>query len=203
MSLKYPDQRFQLAPVFTFKMAAWTWWRNVRPHFRGFSDLLTGLIIGAGVTKIYYETTGNVKENLSIKKQTQELIKAHDDLKLGSHLRRIEPRKRQDGDDYHDDTDSGGGMFYNYGFPLRSPDHIRYTNHVLCYDQVKKNPRWVAEHLTRDKVNGHADRENSLFGPDPIIPEIFRSTNEDYLDSGWSRGHMAPAGKEYIFLIGF
>ena len=30
--------------------------------------------------------------------------------------------------------------------------------------------------------------------PDPALPVIFSATNKDYWDSGWSRGHMAPAG---------
>ena len=29
--------------------------------------------------------------------------------------------------------------------------------------------------------------------PDPVVPSPFTSTNEDYWDSGWSRGHMVPA----------
>ena len=29
--------------------------------------------------------------------------------------------------------------------------------------------------------------------PDPVVPPPFTSTNEDYWDSGWSRGHMVPA----------
>uniref|UniRef100_A0A8C6QLI8 Nuclease EXOG, mitochondrial n=1 Tax=Nannospalax galili TaxID=1026970 RepID=A0A8C6QLI8_NANGA len=32
------------------------------------------------------------------------------------------------------------------------------------------------------------------FKPDPTIPSAFSALNEDYVASGWSRGHMAPAG---------
>lgn len=30
--------------------------------------------------------------------------------------------------------------------------------------------------------------------PDPQVPLKFSSTNDDYKGSGWSRGHMTPAG---------
>uniref|UniRef100_A0A8C8ZQZ7 Nuclease EXOG, mitochondrial n=1 Tax=Prolemur simus TaxID=1328070 RepID=A0A8C8ZQZ7_PROSS len=41
---------------------------------------------------------------------------------------------------------------------------------------------------------GDADRKHCKFKPDPNIPPIFSAFNEDYVGSGWSRGHMAPAG---------
>lgn len=45
---------------------------------------------------------------------------------------------------------------------------------------------------------GQADRKHCKFKPDPKIPELFTARNEDYLRSGWSRGHMAPAGDNKI-----
>ena len=41
---------------------------------------------------------------------------------------------------------------------------------------------------------GKAYRHDAKFKPDPSISENFSATNEDYWHSGWSRGHMAPAG---------
>lgn len=41
---------------------------------------------------------------------------------------------------------------------------------------------------------GNAERKYCKFRPDPSIPPMFSAANEDYLGSGWSRGHMAPAG---------
>ena len=41
---------------------------------------------------------------------------------------------------------------------------------------------------------GPANRKNIRFKSDPNIPKQFSADNSDYLGSGWSRGHMAPAG---------
>ncbi|MBN3278895.1 EXOG Nuclease, partial [Polyodon spathula] len=43
-------------------------------------------------------------------------------------------------------------------------------------------------------VAGKADQKHCRFKPDPHVPPLFTAVNEDYLGSGWSRGHMAPAG---------
>ncbi|XP_075444024.1 nuclease EXOG, mitochondrial isoform X1 [Ascaphus truei] len=81
-----------------------------------------------------------------------------------------------------------------YGFPLSGTEVKLYSNHALSYDQAKKTPRWVLEHLSQDKTVGNADRKHCKFKADPNIPHIFSAANEDYIRSGWSRGHMAPAG---------
>jgi len=75
------------------------------------------------------------------------------------------------------------------------PSPLVYRNHVLEYDSARRVPRWVAEHLSRDMVKQEiANRKGVNFSPDPVVPAPFRSTNQDYWGSGWSRGHMAPAG---------
>uniref|UniRef100_A0A2I3M250 Nuclease EXOG, mitochondrial n=2 Tax=Papio anubis TaxID=9555 RepID=A0A2I3M250_PAPAN len=48
--------------------------------------------------------------------------------------------------------------------------------------------------LTGKQPDGDADRKHCKFKPDPNIPPTFSAFNEDYVGSGWSRGHMAPAG---------
>ena len=56
-------------------------------------------------------------------------------------------------------------------------------------------PLWVAEVITKDMIESTvANRKRSKFQPDPVVPMGFSSHNEDYRKSGWSRGHMAPAG---------
>jgi len=72
---------------------------------------------------------------------------------------------------------------------------IVYSNHVVQYDSSRRVPRWVAEHLTGEHFSQEvANRKGLQFSPDPNIPQGWTSDNSDYWGSGWSRGHMAPAG---------
>lgn len=50
--------------------------------------------------------------------------------------------------------------------------------------------------------SGDADRKHCKFKPDPSIPPTFSAFNEDYVGSGWSRGHMAPAGDNKFSSVG-
>ncbi|KAJ8277575.1 hypothetical protein GJAV_G00076840 [Gymnothorax javanicus] len=86
------------------------------------------------------------------------------------------------------------GASGGYGFPVMGADVRLYANHTLSYDQARRTPRWVAEHISNEKLKGNAERKRCKFRPDPNISVLFTAQNEDYLGSGWSRGHMAPAG---------
>ncbi|XP_019363646.1 PREDICTED: nuclease EXOG, mitochondrial [Gavialis gangeticus] len=81
-----------------------------------------------------------------------------------------------------------------FGLPDTGAESRFYLNHALSYDQAKRIPRWVVEHVSQQKTLGSADRKHCKFKPDPNIPLMFSAVNEDYFGSGWSRGHMAPAG---------
>ncbi|KAG7488647.1 hypothetical protein MATL_G00037140 [Megalops atlanticus] len=97
-------------------------------------------------------------------------------------------------DNSEEKEDPSGGAIGRYGFPLAGAEIRHYANHTLSYDQAKRTPRWVAEHISSQKLLGKAERKHCKFRPDPSVPELFTAHNEDYLRSGWSRGHMAPAG---------
>ncbi|CAI9159350.1 unnamed protein product [Rangifer tarandus platyrhynchus] len=92
------------------------------------------------------------------------------------------------------DGSSERAVLEQFGFPLTGTETRCYTNHALSYDQSKRVPRWVLEHISKSKIMGDADRKHCKFKPDPSIPPAFSAFNEDYVGSGWSRGHMAPAG---------
>uniref|UniRef100_A0A8C1VCY1 Nuclease EXOG, mitochondrial n=1 Tax=Cyprinus carpio TaxID=7962 RepID=A0A8C1VCY1_CYPCA len=92
------------------------------------------------------------------------------------------------------DPDSSARLIERFGLPQSGAETRFYVNHALSYDQTRRTPRWVAEHLSAQGLLGHADRKHCRFRPDPGVPELFTARNEDYLRSGWSRGHMAPAG---------
>ena len=75
---------------------------------------------------------------------------------------------------------------------------MQYSNHVLQYDTARKIPKWVLEHMSKDDLKGHAERNQCNFKVDQSVPKQFRSQNEDYLGSGFARGHMVPASKEKV-----
>jgi len=85
-------------------------------------------------------------------------------------------------------------LFSKYGLPRNSQQFVFHKNHIVCYDRQRRIPIWVAEHVTKDNLKGSAHRKHSKFLPDPAVPVMFSAHNEDYHKSGWSRGHMAPAG---------
>lgn len=84
---------------------------------------------------------------------------------------------------------------YRYGAPVSHLSSHTYNAHTLCYDRRKKIPAWVAEVITDNMVDSTvAKRKRSTFQPDPEVLACHSATNDDYRESGWSRGHMAPAG---------
>jgi len=99
----------------------------------------------------------------------------------------------------HKDEEASHADLFRLGIPrtLSPSQPLCYANHCLHFDAARKVPAWVAEHLHRDKAfpaQPAANRKQSKFRPDPALHTSARATNEDFWDSGFSRGHMAPAG---------
>ncbi|KAF5400516.1 Endonuclease G mitochondrial [Paragonimus heterotremus] len=89
------------------------------------------------------------------------------------------------------------------GLPLSG--HLRVFDRYICaYDRRNRIPLWVMEHLTPDRLGGSVGQQHHQIEPinrkdfefyeDLGELEMFRTTNEDYLGSGYDRGHMAAAG---------
>lgn len=73
---------------------------------------------------------------------------------------------------------SNASTIMKYGFP--SLDNVRtFEDFVLAYDRRTRNPHWVFEHLTPDKLphnkEANVDRGRSNFFEDTVIHEKFRS----------------------------
>lgn len=64
--------------------------------------------------------------------------------------------------------------------------------YIVSYNRETKCPNWVAWHLTAEHTDGLIGRLSN-FHEDEDVPAP-RATLADYRKSGWSRGHMCPAG---------
>ena len=69
---------------------------------------------------------------------------------------------------------------------------LQRTSYVVSYNKQTRCPNWVAWQLTADHADGELKRMNN-FHEDEDCPRP-RATLQDYKGSGWSRGHMCPAG---------
>ena len=69
---------------------------------------------------------------------------------------------------------------------------IKKKAYMVSYNPNTKIPSWVAWQLSREHADGPIGRRN-MFYEDDAVPSP-RATLEDYRGSGWSRGHMCPAG---------
>ena len=68
-----------------------------------------------------------------------------------------------------------------------------FSSYVAEYDPRLRNPRYVLEHFTPEVLRGDGNRNNSQFKEDLGIDPRFRSHLEDFKNSGYDRGHQAPA----------
>lgn len=69
---------------------------------------------------------------------------------------------------------------------------LKRTAYSLSYNPELLIPNWVGWCLTSEHSDGDYPRDNAYY-EDESVP-LPRAANEDYHESGWSRGHMCPAG---------
>lgn len=67
------------------------------------------------------------------------------------------------------------------------------ANYIVSYNKEYKIPNWVAWHLTDEHTTGDVKRPGNAWHEDLEVPAP-RATPGDYKGSGWTRGHMCPAG---------
>lgn len=69
---------------------------------------------------------------------------------------------------------------------------IHKISYIVSYNKDTKIPNWVAWHLTADHTDGPVSRMSNFYEEESVAYP--RATLDDYRGSGWSRGHMCPAG---------
>ncbi len=77
---------------------------------------------------------------------------------------------------------------------IRSNDVIiPHSAYSLSYNEGHEQANWVAYELTREELADNFSRNKMRFKPDPDIP-TGSAEDDDYRNSGYDRGHLAPAG---------
>ena len=81
------------------------------------------------------------------------------------------------------------------GAPLTTTPGISIcrSGYELLYRPEYKTAYWSAEHIEAHEVKGKTQREDD-FQSDPLVPDHLEAQLKDYRNSGFARGHLAPAG---------
>jgi endonuclease G len=82
--------------------------------------------------------------------------------------------------------------YSKFGIPGQQGELLCRKGYLLAYSSEHKTPIWVIEHLTAEKAKGTIPRYDK-FIPDPDLEEGERAELADYKNSGYDKGHMAPA----------
>lgn len=79
--------------------------------------------------------------------------------------------------------------------PLKGySEQILYRKaYIVSYNKDTRIPNWVAWHLTSEHTYGDVNRLGNAWHEDLEVP-CPRASIPDYKGSGWTRGHMCPAG---------
>jgi len=79
-----------------------------------------------------------------------------------------------------------------WGYPGGRGVVLVKEHFVILHDNERRQPTWVAYHLTSADLEGQQPRTGN-FRADPALPVGQRAEPEDYSHTGYDRGHMAPA----------
>ena len=77
--------------------------------------------------------------------------------------------------------------------PKTSPNDIiiTHTGYFLVYNEAHEQAKWIAYELTSAETKKNVNRTNK-FKPDPYV-KTYTANDKDYANSGYDRGHLAPA----------
>lgn len=85
-------------------------------------------------------------------------------------------------------------LCHNEGFEVptyaANEDIIRHIGYTASYNHETLCPNWVAWELTAAEKNGQEEKSRN-FSRDPEVA-FPKASREDYANSGWDKGHMAP-----------
>ncbi len=79
-----------------------------------------------------------------------------------------------------------------YGIPCKSDLVLDKDGYSLGYSFDYKGAVWVSYILSKGSVGIDVARSESFF-PDPDVPARFRKKPDDFRNSGFDKGHLAPS----------
>lgn len=140
-------------------------------------------------------STGNAKQiankiDKHIYKEAKKGIKKYADNLTEKSRQRIQASKQQPKSlqNFNEDTLIIASIVNN-----RAEQLLTRTGYVTSYNADLRIPNWVGWVLTDAHTSGINKRKNSQFHEDYDVPTP-RATHFDYIQSGYDRGHMCPAG---------
>ena len=82
-----------------------------------------------------------------------------------------------------------------YPSPVPGEQIVHHTAYTLSYNDAAEQPSWVAYTLSAENFTAHFSRDeaDAHFAADPDVKDK-SATPDDYRNSHYDRGHMAPAG---------
>ena len=97
--------------------------------------------------------------------------------------------------DSHQEKKKQTQLTFDIPLPLKDKAEqiLQRKGYFVSYNKDTKIPNWVAWHLTADHVDGVVKRPGNAWHEDEDVPKP-RATRIDYRGSGWTHGHMCPAG---------
>lgn len=97
-----------------------------------------------------------------------------------------------------DDFSQCLGMFVNNQPPIlqnqdMGPRALCYRSFAILHSGKSRTPIYVAQRINKEQVEAQLTRATRFFA-DSRLPQNERAELDDYRESGFDRGHMAPAG---------
>ncbi len=80
----------------------------------------------------------------------------------------------------------------NWGIPHQSDQILCRRGYAIGYNYERKVADWVSFYVTRETAHS-SNVSRGEFAEDFDIPEQFRSTEDDYDEPVYDRGHLAPS----------
>ena len=81
---------------------------------------------------------------------------------------------------------------HKYGEPCKTDKVLKKDGYSLGYSFEHRTALWVSYIMTKGSVSIDVARSEAFYA-DPDIPQEYRAKPEDYTNTGYDKGHLAPS----------